>query len=177
MLSAQPEFMARPLLLPKFGGTPLGTPARLKKAAKRVAAAQRAGYDVVVVVSAMGDSTDRLLGLASRVAREPGARELDQLLSTGEGVSAPLMSMALNELGVPAVSLLGFQAGIQTDTRHAKARIVGLTPGRIERELAAGRVVVVAGFQGMGDEMEVTTLGRGGSDTTAVALAAALKAQ
>lgn len=169
--------LARPILVQKFGGTSLSTPARIKRAAKRVAASQRAGYDVVVVVSAMGDSTDHLLSLASQVTKEPAARELDLLLSTGEGVSAPLMSMALNELGVPAVSLLGFQAGIQTDQRHAKARIVGLTPGRIERELAAGRVVVVAGFQGMGDEMEVTTLGRGGSDTTAVALAAALKAQ
>jgi len=158
---------SRPVLVQKFGGSSLGTPERIKRAAKRVAASQQAGYDVVVVVSAMGDSTDRLLTLASRVAKEPAARELDLLLSTGEGVSAPLMSMALTELGVPAVSLLGFQAGIQTDRRHAKARIVGLTPGRIERELAAGRVVVVAGFQGMGDEMEVTTLGRGGSDTTA----------
>src|SRR6202521_5150238 len=175
--SAVPESTARPILVQKFGGTSLSTPARIKRAARRVAASQRAGYDVVVVVSAMGDSTDPLLSLASQVAKEPTARELDLLLSTGEGVSAPLMSMALNELGVPAVSLLGFQAGIQTDQRHAKARIVGLTPGRIERELAAGRVVVVAGFQGMGDEMEVTTLGRGGSDTTAVALAAALKAQ
>jgi aspartate kinase len=167
----------RPILVQKFGGTSLSTPARIKRAARRVAASQRAGYDVVVVVSAMGDSTDRLLGLASRVAKDPAARELDLLLSTGEGVSAPLMSMALTELGIPAVSLLGFQAGIQTDQRHAKARIVGLTPARIERELAAGRVVVVAGFQGMGLEMEVTTLGRGGSDTTAVALAASLKAQ
>ena len=176
-MSAVPESLTRPILVQKFGGTSLSTPARIKRAAKRVAACQRSGYEVVVVVSAMGDSTDHLLSLASQVAKEPAARELDLLLSTGEGVSAPLMSMALNELGVPAVSLLGFQAGIQTDQRHAKARIVGLTPGRIERELAAGRVVVVAGFQGMGDEMEVTTLGRGGSDTTAVALAAALKAQ
>ena len=168
---------ARPVLVQKFGGTSLGTPGRITRAAKRIAASQRAGYDVVAVVSAMGDSTDRLLTLAARVAKEPTARELDLLLSTGEGVSAPLMSMALNELGVPAVSLLGFQAGIQTDRRHAKARVVGVTPARIERELAAGRVVVVAGFQGVGDEMEVTTLGRGGSDTTAVALAVALKAQ
>jgi aspartate kinase len=125
----------------------------------------------------MGETTDRLLALASRVTTDPEARELDLLLSTGEGVSAPLMSMALNELGVPAVSLLGFQAGIRTDRRHAKARIVGLTPARIQRELEAGRVVVVAGFQGIGEEMEVTTLGRGGSDTTAVAIAVALKAQ
>ncbi len=125
----------------------------------------------------MGDTTDRLLGLAARVTSDPPARELDQLLSTGEGVSAPLMAMALNDIGVDALSLLGFQAGIRTDRRHARARIVGLSPERIERELAAGRVVVVAGFQGVGDEMEVTTLGRGGSDTTAVALAAALKAK
>jgi aspartate kinase len=177
MLSAQPEALARPVLVQKFGGTSLGTPGRITRAAKRIAASQRAGNDVVAVVSAMGDSTDRLLTLAARVATEPTARELDLLLSTGEGVSAPLMSMALNELGVQAVSLLGFQAGIQTDRRHAKARVVGVTPARIERELAAGRVVVVAGFQGIGDEMEVTTLGRGGSDTTAVALAVALKAQ
>src|SRR5256712_17288 len=177
MLSALPESVARRVLVQKFGGSSLGTPGRIKRAAKRVAASQRAGYDVVVVVSAMGESTDRLRSLAARVAKGPAARELDLLLSTGEGVSAPLMSMALTELGVPAVSLLGFQAGIQTDRRHAKARIVGMTPGRIERELAAGRVVVVAGFQGMGEEMEVTTRGRGGWDTGAVALAAALKAQ
>jgi len=177
MLSALLEPVTRPVLVQKFGGTSLGTPGRITRAARRIAASQRAGYDVVAVVSAMGDSTDRLLTLASRVAKEPTARELDLLLSTGEGVSAPLMSMALNELGVPAVSLLGFQAGIQTDRRHAKARVVGVTPARIERELAAGRVVVVAGFQGIGDQMEVTTLGRGGSDTTAVALAVALKAR
>src|SRR5256884_6112284 len=176
MLSALPESVTRPLLVQKFGGSSIGTPGRIKRAAKRVAASQRAGYDVVVGVRAMGDSTDRLLSLASRVAKDPAARELDQLLSTGEGVSAPLMSMALNELGIQAVSLLGFQAGIQTDRRHAKARIVGLTPARIERELAAGRVVGVAGLPGMGDEMEGTTLGRGGSDTTALALAAALQA-
>jgi aspartate kinase len=179
-LSALPDTLARPILVQKFGGTSLGTPARITRAARRIAASQRAGHDIVAVVSAMGDSTDRLLTLASRVAKEPVARELDLLLSTGEGVSAPLVSMALNQLGVAAVSLLGFQAGIQTDRRHAKARIVGLTPARVERELAAGRVVVVAGFQGiegLGDEMEVTTLGRGGSDTTAVALAVALKAQ
>src|SRR5437879_13265226 len=157
MLSALPESVTRPLLVQKFGGSSLGTPARIKRAGKRVAASQRAGYDVVVVVSAMGDSTDRLLSLASRVAKDPTARELDLLLSTGEGVSAPLMSMALTELGVPAVSLLGFQAGIQTDRRHAKARIVGLTPGRIDRELAAGRAVVVAGFRGIGAQLDVPT--------------------
>src|SRR5438094_386557 len=171
------DAVTRPILVQKYGGSSLATPARIKRVARRIAESQRTGHDVVAVVSAMGETTDRLLTLASRVAKDPAARELDLLLSTGEGVSAPLVSMALHELGVPAVSLLGFQAGIQTDRRHAKARIVGLTPARIERELAAGRVVVVAGFQGMGDEMEVTTLGRGGSDTTAVAIAAALKAQ
>src|SRR6195256_3447193 len=108
MSSVAPEFVSRPVLVQKFGGTSLSTPARIKRAAKRVAASQRAGYDVVVVVSAMGDSTDHLLSLASQVAKDPTARELDLLLSTGEGVSAPLMSMALNELGVPAGSLLGF---------------------------------------------------------------------
>lgn len=168
--------MARPILVQKYGGSSLATPGRIKRAARRIAQSQQAGYDVVAVVSAMGETTDRLLALASRVSSDPAARELDLLLSTGEGVSAPLMSMALNELGVPAVSLLGFQAGIRTDRRHARARIVGLTPARIQQELAAGRVVVVAGFQGVGEEMEVTTLGRGGSDTTAVAIAAALKA-
>jgi len=165
--AALPESVTRPILVQKYGGSSLATPARIKRVARRIAESQRTGYDVVAVVSAMGETTDRLLTLASRVAKDPAARELDLLLSTGEGVSAPLVSM----------SLRGFQAGIQTDRRHAKARIVGLTPARIERELAAGRVVVVAGFQGMGDEMEVTTLGRGGSDTTAVAIAAALKVQ
>src|SRR2546421_706092 len=165
MLSALPETVTRPILVQKFGGSSLGTPGRIKRAARRVAASQGAGYDVVVVVSAMGDSTDRLLSLASRVAKDPAARELDQLLSTGEGVSAPLMSMALNELGVPAVSLLGFQAGIQTDRRHARARIVGLTPARIERELADGRVVVVGGFQGMGMELHVRSSFHAGPGT------------
>src|SRR5260370_38212323 len=134
--AALPKSVPRPILVQKFGGSSLGTPARIKRAAKRVAAAQRSGYDVVVVVSAMGDSTDRLLSLASRVAKDPGARELDQLLSTGEGVSAPLMSMALTAIGFPAVSLLGFQAGIQPDRRRAKAPIGGLTPARLGRELA-----------------------------------------
>ena len=177
MSSAPPEPSSRPVLVQKFGGSSLSTAFRIKRAAQRIAASRQAGFAVVVVVSAMGDTTDRLLTLASRVARDPAAREIDLLLSTGEGVSAPLMSMALNDLGVPAVSLLGFQAGIRTDRRHARARIVGLAPERVEQEIGRDRVVVVAGFQGIGDEMEVTTLGRGGSDTTAVALAVALKAR
>src|SRR5256712_5298892 len=115
----------RPVVVQKFGGTSLGTPARIRRAARRIAASQRAGFDVVAVVSAMGDSTDRLLTLASRVAKDPAARELDLLLSTGDGVSAPLVSMALHELGVPAGVLVGVPGGVQTDRRHAKARIVG----------------------------------------------------
>ena len=176
-MALEAEPLAAPILVQKYGGTSLGSVPRIKRAAKRIAQNQRAGYAVVAVVSAMGDTTDRLLDMASRVSREPQARELDLLLSTGEGVSAPLMSMALHDLGVPAVSLLGFQAGIRTDRRHARARIVDVMPERVARELSAGRVVVVAGFQGVGDEMEVTTLGRGGSDTTAVALAVGLKAR
>ena len=128
------ETVARPILVQKYGGSSLATPRRIKRVAERIAKSQRTGYDVVAVVSAMGETTDRLLALASRVARDPAARELDLLLSTGEGVSAPLVSMALNELGIPAVSLLGFQAGIQTDRRHARARILGMTPARIERD-------------------------------------------
>src|SRR2546428_12295548 len=112
MLSAQPETVARPVVVQKFGGTSLGTPARIRRAARRIAASQRAGFDVVAVVSAMGDSTDRLLTLASRVAKDPAARELDLLLSTGEGVSAPLVSMALHELGVPAGVLVGVPGGV-----------------------------------------------------------------
>lgn len=177
MSSAPTESARRPVLVQKFGGSSLSTAIRIKRAAQRIAANRRKGYAVVAVVSAMGDTTDRLLTLAARIARDPAPREMDLLLSTGEGVSAPLMSMALNDLDIPAVSLLGFQAGIRTDRRHARARIVGLAPERVEQEIAQGRVVVVAGFQGIGDEMEVTTLGRGGSDTTAVALAVALKAE
>jgi aspartate kinase len=177
MSSALPETATHSVVVQKYGGTSLATPARIKRAAQRIARSRQAGFDVVAVVSAMGETTDRLLALASTITTDPAARELDLLLSTGEGVSAPLMSMALNQVGVPALSLLGFQAGIKTDRRHARARILGLTPERIKRELGAGRVVVVAGFQGIGDEMEVTTLGRGGSDTTAVAIAAALNAR
>jgi aspartate kinase len=164
------------ILVQKFGGSSLATPARIRRAARRIAASRAHGVAVVAVVSAMGKSTDQLISLAQRVARVPADRELDQLLATGEGVSASLVSMALTDLGVPAISLLGFQAGIRTDRRHARARIVNLIPARVERELAQGRTVVVAGFQGIGAEQDVTTLGRGGSDLTAVALAAGLRA-
>ncbi len=174
-MTALADTASRPVLVQKFGGTSLSTPARIRRAAGRIAESRTGGYAVVVVVSAMGESTDRLQALAGRVARDPSSRELDQLLSTGEAVCAPLVSMALADLGIPAISLLGFQAGIRTDRRHARARIVRLAPARIERELALGHTVVVAGFQGIGEE-DVTTLGRGGSDLTAVAIAAGLGA-
>jgi len=132
MSSPPGEAVRRPVLVQKFGGSSLSTAFRIKRAAQRIAASRRDGYAVVVVVSAMGDTTDRLLTLAARVSKNPAPREMDLLLSTGEGVSAPLMSMALNDLEVPAVSLLGFQAGIRTDRRHARARIVGLAPERVE---------------------------------------------
>jgi len=128
MSSPPGEAVRRPVLVQKFGGSSLSTAFRIKRAAQRIAASRRDGYAVVVVVSAMGDTTDRLLTLAARVSKNPAPREMDLLLSTGEGVSAPLMSMALNDLEVPAVSLLGFQAGIRTDRRHARARQDNLRP-------------------------------------------------
>lgn len=145
--------------------------------AERVAARSAAGKRVVVVVSAMGDTTDELLALAHRVAENPARRELDMLLSAGERISMALLSMALNARGVPAVSFTGSQSGIITNDAHANARIVEVRPYRIQDELARGRVVIVAGYQGVSYKKEVTTLGRGGSDTTAVALAAALDAE
>jgi len=145
--------------------------------AERVAAARRAGRDVVVVVSAMGNTTDELLRLAQRVSENPARRELDMLLSAGERISMALLSMALNARGVPAVSFTGSQSGIITNDAHTNARIVEVRPIRVEQELAQGKVVIVAGYQGVSEKKEVTTLGRGGSDTTAVALAAALGAE
>ena len=144
--------------------------------ARRLAAVHDAGHQVVTVVSAMGDTTDELIDLAHTVSREPDPRELDLLLSTGELVSITLLSMALRNLGYDAISLSGAQAGIRTDSTFGKARISEVDPDRVRRELAMGRLVIVAGFQGLTPEEDVTTLGRGGSDTTAVALAAALHA-
>jgi len=148
----------------------------LKRVAGLVAARAKAGEQMVVVVSAMGDTTDDLVDLAAQITSKPRAREMDMLLSTGEIVSSSLLSMALHEQGVDAVSLTGPQAGIRTDTAHARARIASIRAERLEGELTAGRVVIVAGFQGISDDGDLTTLGRGGSDTTAVALAAALEA-
>lgn len=160
----------------KFGGTSVASPERVKHVAGRVAAARRAGHDVVAVVSAPGDTTDDLLALARAVHPRPPRRELDVLLSTGEQISIALLAMALDALGVPAVSLTGAQGGILTDATHARARILAVDPRRIRAALDAGQVAVVAGFQGVDPQQDITTLGRGGSDLTAVALAAALKA-
>jgi aspartate kinase len=167
-----------PLIVQKYGGTSVGSAERIRDViARRIAARAKDGDQLVVVVSAMGDTTDELITLARQISEHPPARELDLLLSTGEIVSSALVSMALHEMGRDAVALSGAQAGIRTDRRHGKAIIAGLEPKRIRHELDAGRVVVVAGFQGITDEMEITTLGRGASDTTAVALAAALAAE
>jgi aspartate kinase len=159
----------------KYGGTSVDGAERMRAVARRVAAARAAGHDTVVVVSAMGHTTDELVALAHEVSRAPSRRELDMLLTTGERVSMALLAMALHDLGVDAISFTGSQSGILTDDNHSAARIVGIRPDRIRAELDRGRVVIVAGFQGVNPETrEITTLGRGGSDTTAVALAAAL---
>ncbi|MDP2317439.1 MAG: aspartate kinase [Pseudomonadota bacterium] len=164
------------LLVQKYGGSSVADVERLRKVAGRVAAARRRGDDVVVVVSAMGNTTNELLALARSVTQAPGRRELDMLISVGERVSMALLAMALQELGVPARSFTGSQSGIITDSSHANARVVEVRPDRVREALARGEVAIVAGFQGVSREREVTTLGRGGSDTTAVVLAAALHA-
>ena len=164
------------LIVQKFGGSSVADRERVFRAARLIAQAQRAGDQVVAVVSAQGDTTDRLLGQAQSISPSPSPRELDALLATGEQASAALLCMALQTLGVLAVSLTGWQAGFCTDGRHTGAVIRRLEVGRIRRELAQGRVVVAAGFQGVDDSGDITTLGRGGSDTSAVALACALHA-
>ncbi|HYM67084.1 MAG TPA: aspartate kinase, partial [Patescibacteria group bacterium] len=161
------------MIVQKFGGTSVGSAARIKRVSRRIAATVRQGHQVVAVVSAMGHTTDRLIALAHSVNPEPPARELDMLVANGETITAPLVAMCLEGMGVPAVSLSGLQAGVRTSAVHSKARINDIKPDRILAELRKGKVVVVAGFQGVTDNFEVTTLGRGGSDTTAVALAAA----
>ncbi|HEU4760490.1 MAG TPA: aspartate kinase [Dehalococcoidia bacterium] len=165
------------LIVQKYGGTSVGDAERIKAVARRIIARRQAGGRLVVVVSAMGDTTDELIELAGQMTDEPEERELDLLLSTGEIVSSTLLSMSLKHQGCPAVALSGAQAGIGTDRRYGRARILKVDPHRVERELNAGKVVIVAGFQGITEELDVTTLGRGGSDTTAVALAAALGAE
>jgi aspartate kinase len=165
------------VIVQKYGGSSVADVSRIKKVADRVAAAKAAGKDVVVVVSAMGDTTDDLLKLAREVTDAPARRELDMLLTAGERISMALLSMALNARNVPAVSFTGSQSGIITNDAHTNARIVEVRPFRVQDELERGKVVIVAGYQGVSYKREVTTLGRGGSDTTAVALAAALDAE
>ncbi|HHL40128.1 MAG TPA: aspartate kinase [Deltaproteobacteria bacterium] len=164
------------LVVQKYGGTSVGSIERIRNVARRVVETRKAGNDVVVVVSAMAGETDRLISLVRRCSHDPPGREYDTVVSTGEQVTIGLLAMAVEELGTPAVSLLGFQVPVRTDGRHGSARIEEIEDGRIRRELGAGRVVVVAGFQGIDGRGDITTLGRGGSDTTAVALAAALSA-
>jgi aspartate kinase len=164
------------VIVQKYGGTSVGTAARIRRVSRRIAETARRGEQVVAVVSAMGHTTDRLIALALSVNPEPPARELDMLVANGETITAPLVAMCLEGMGVPAVSLSGLQAGVRTSAHHSRARIHDINPDRILRTLKEGKVAVVAGFQGVTDDLEVTTLGRGGSDTTAVALAAALRA-
>jgi aspartate kinase len=164
-------------IVQKFGGSSVASAELIQRVARRIAATRAERGRVVAVVSAMGDSTDELISLAHKVNPAPPSREMDQLLSTGETITAPLMAMALERLGVPAISLTGLQAGIRTSSVHRSARIVDIVPQRIIDELERGRVVVVAGFQGVDDALDITTLGRGGTDTTAVALAVELSAE
>src|SRR5499425_560878 len=165
------------IIVQKYGGSSVADVGKLKYVAERVMQTARAGHQVVVVVSAMGDTTDELLAMAKQLSPNPERRELDMLLTAGERISMALLSMAIRELGGNAISFTGSQSGIITNDRHVDARIIEVRPYRVQDELARGRVVVVAGYQGVSYRREVTTLGRGGSDTTAVALAAALGAE
>ena len=164
------------LIVQKYGGSSVADAEKIKNVARRIIATKEEGNQVVVVVSAMGDSTDELLELANRVSASPDSRELDALVSTGEIVSATLLTMALHDMGYKAISLTGAQAGIRTTAAYRQARIVKVEPNRLKRELKKGSIVIVAGFQGVTDDMDVTTLGRGASDTSLVAIAASLKA-
>ncbi len=165
------------LVVQKYGGSSVGNAERIKRVAERIVDARKAGNDVVVVVSAMGDTTDELLDLANQVSPLPPGRELDMLLTAGERISMALLAMAIHNLGYEARSFTGSQAGVLTTSVHGRARIIDVTPGRLRGALDEGSIVIVAGFQGVSqDTKDITTLGRGGSDTTAVALAAALEA-
>jgi aspartate kinase len=166
-----------PVVVQKYGGSSVADVERLRQVAARVMRTRHEGHDVVVVVSAMGDTTDDLLALAKKVSPNPDRRELDMLLTAGERISMALLSMAIRELGGDAISFTGSQSGIITNDRHVDARIIEVRPFRVQDELARGKIVVIAGYQGVSYRREVTTLGRGGSDTTAVAMAAALGAE
>lgn len=164
------------LIVQKYGGTSLEDGEKIRSAARRAAELAAQGHSVVIVVSAQGDTTDRMIEKAAIINKRRAAREMDAYLAAGEQMSAGLLAMAIGALGCGAVSLTGWQAGIQTDGNHGNARIRHINTGRIRKELAAGKIVVVSGFQGVDDDGDITTLGRGGSDTTAVALAAYLQA-
>ncbi len=165
------------IIVQKYGGSSVATIEKIKAVAQKVVTTVNKGHNVVVVVSAMGDTTDELLSLASQINPEPARRELDMLLSVGERISMALLSMAIHTHGLDAISFTGSQSGIITTAGHSNARVIEVRPYRIQDELAAGKVVIVAGYQGVSYKREITTLGRGGSDTTAVALAAALSAE
>ena len=165
------------IIVQKFGGTSVADTEKIKNVARRVSETRERGENVVVVISALGDTTDRLVKLAYEIAPRPPEREMDVLLSTGEQISVALLSMAIQELGLEAISFTGSQVGLVTDGAHTKAKIIDVKVGRILEELEKGKIVIVAGFQGVTLDDHITTLGRGGSDTTAVALAAALKAE
>lgn len=167
----------RKVVIQKYGGTSLANPQRIKEVAHRVVEERKSGNDVIVVVSAMGDSTDTLLDLAKQVSARPPKRELDMLLTAGERISMSLLSMAISDLGFQAISFTGSQSGIVTDNFHTRAQILDVRAFRVKQELEKGKIVIVAGFQGVSPDKEVTTLGRGGSDTTCVALAAAFNAE
>jgi aspartate kinase len=165
------------IIVQKYGGSSVADVGKLRSVAERVMQTARRGHQVVVVVSAMGDTTDELLAMAKQLSPNPERRELDMLLSAGERISMALLSLAIRELGGDAISFTGSQSGIITNDRHVDARIIEVRPFRVQDELARGRIVVIAGYQGVSYKREVTTLGRGGSDTTAVAMAAALDAE
>ena len=164
------------LIVQKYGGSSVANIERIKNVARRVVSYRKKGYDLVAVVSALGDTTDELIELALRISKEPPEREMDMLLSTGEQISVALLAMAILELGYQAISLTGYQVGIVTDTAHTRARIVKIEVGKLQQELKKGKIVIVAGFQGITPQQDITTLGRGGSDLTAVALAKTLEA-
>jgi len=169
--------MAKKIIVQKYGGTSVASTDKIINAAKRIVSYRKKGYSVVSVVSALGDTTDELLHLASRITEAPSKRELDMLISTGEQISMALLAMAVHKFGKEAISFTGSQVGIMTDSSHQKAKIIDVNTKRIREELKKGKVVIVAGFQGINMAREITTLGRGGSDLTAVALAKVLKAE
>jgi aspartate kinase len=164
------------LIVMKFGGSSVGTPERMQRVAKRIIERQQEGNDIVVVVSAMGDTTDDLIDQSKQLNPNPPAREMDMLLTVGEQISIALLSMTVHQLGAKAVSFTGWQAGIRTEALHGKAKMTSINPERVFKALELGNVAIIAGFQGMSEDGDITTLGRGGSDTTAVAMAAAMNA-